>query len=123
MRFLILGSAAALAVVLALACPVHTSFESIPKVVYDEWAIAQARLVPYVGDEFAYDVWPASFNWKEYPGPFECDGIEGSNGCFRWLRREIAWNILEPKVIRHEAQHAILWKLGDERWRCVEHTC
>lgn len=86
-----------------------------------EWAIAQRETVPYVG-EAAYGVWPDQFNWSVEMDAFDCDGDEyPDNGCFNTLHRRITWNIQTPNVIRHEAGHAIMWKLGHPDWRlCTE---
>ena len=100
------------------ACDTPTGTAS--GVVDAEWAIGQATLAPWVGER-AYTVWPSMFRWVEQPGAFYCGDV-WSNGCFHHESRRIEWNVLTPTVVRHEAMHAILWKLGDSRYQCVEHT-
>lgn len=102
---------------LLMGCSVNTDPTALPPVVAQEWAIGQAAAVPYVGDD-AYTVWPSMFNWAEVNGPLpsSTDTVI-VNGEFDPLRRLITWNTRTPTVIRHEAGHAILWKLGHPDWR------
>lgn len=99
-----------------------TKFEITPEIRI-EWGIAQLRLAT-VGLEDAYDVHPGMFRWREHPGPFKC-GIYLANGCYTIGNSAIPsglirFNAETPTVVRHEAGHAILHKLGED-WRCYEH--
>jgi hypothetical protein len=72
-------------------------------------------LEPGLGSS-VYNVKWSSFEWRTHDGAFwDCKTwIEGewwpSNGCV--VGDVIHWNIHTPGVIRHEAGHAILRKLG-----------
>ncbi len=73
----------------------------------------------------AFDVMPDEFRWVEMPGAFKC-GNALANGCFShggFGTATISWNTQTITVIRHEAQHAILWKLKHPDAKCVEHDC
>lgn len=98
------------------SCSVATTPTDLNPAIEAEWALAQQAVSTMRGDTAAYGIWPTQFNWRESAGPFDCGG-DLANGCFEANRRRITWNTQTPNVIRHEAGHAILWKLGDDRWR------
>jgi hypothetical protein len=89
-----------------------------------EWQIAQDKLTqPPWNESRAYDVSPWHVNWREHEGTFDCGGVE-ANGCYKTQGGgTVIWNTLTPTVIRHEAGHAILHKLGRKDWKCYEHGC
>jgi len=91
---------------------------TIPDSFREQWAIGQERLQPYVGAR-AYLVYPEQFTFEKRDEPFQCGDIDGAWGCFWAPQGRIEW--FDVRVLAHESQHAILWKLGDSRWRCVEH--
>jgi hypothetical protein len=82
------------------------------EIVQIEWKIAQDFFAPVVGNK-VYNVGWEQFGWKAHDGAFAC-GKWTSNGCLE-NGKVIHWNIHTPGVIKHEAAHAILKKLG--------HTC
>ena len=84
-----------------------------------EWRIAQDNLVSIAG-QAAYTVSITQFEVKVTDGIFSCGGAP-ANGCFSSVRKRITWNTHTPTVIRHEAGHAILWRLGYACWRTYEH--
>ena len=101
-------------VVLTLAlfgCRSTTSPDAIEyfEVVQAEWKFAQDFLAPVVGEK-VYNIGWDMFSWKAYNGSFSCGEWPSVNGCVDG--NTIYWNILTPGVIRHEAAHAILRKLG-----------
>lgn len=104
---------------LLLSCDATpTRNSSITEEIRMYWAQGQEALEPYVGQR-AYLVHPDQFTFEQHPGPFKCGDIEDVYGCFHpWGQRIEWWDI---RVIRHEAQHAILWRLSDSRYKCVEH--
>jgi hypothetical protein len=63
---------------------------------------------------------PEMFKWVEVDGMFMCNGAK-MDGCFS-TSGTITYNIQAPRIIRHEAGHAILYKLRDKRWKCFEHV-
>jgi hypothetical protein len=90
-------------------------------VIISEWGAAQVILIEQNWqDYFQIDrVKPQMFNFTEHAEPFHCNG-QLANGCFSppW---DITYNKQTPQVIRHEAGHAILYRVRDYRWRCFEH--
>jgi len=99
----------------ACGCTIPTGAD-VPEVVNEEWAIGQSQLAPVYGQR-VYDVWPSMFNWEQMPNIFMCGDVRAV-GCFSPLHRKIQW--FDAHAIRHEAGHAILWKLGED-WRDYEH--
>jgi hypothetical protein len=117
---------------LAPACSVVTGpIDEIPDL-SGEWAAAQrdlTELVPPV-DGNPYRVTMSQFAIETEPRPFYCGevGIHAVilvKGCFRAEPVERALGVIRyvPKAgnLRHEARHAILFALGDERWMSVGH--
>lgn len=85
-----------------------------------EWQLAQAELAPQFGDRVMH-IHPMFFNWRRATGPFiDCGGVK-AYGCFYPERRLIEWHNDYPQVIRHEAAHAILWRLGCPEWSTYGH--
>lgn len=96
----------------------------VPEWMRAEWRIAQELSAVRAG-QAAFAVHPEHFVIKAIVGPFECGGVM-ANGCFThglFTTPTIRWNTETPSVIRHEGQHAILWKLGHPDFKCVEHSC
>lgn len=98
------------AVLGALSCSV-TSPSRLPaayeEVIRSEWGIAQ-NLLDSVGVSRTGLVPPEVCTWVPHDGPFKCGNREGCNGCFTPVTFVVRWNIHTPRVIRHEAGHAIL---------------
>lgn len=91
----------------------------LPAWVHDEWAVGQESVEALIGPE-AHTIHPEMFQWEAVDGVFDCGG-KRANGCFSPSRRLVRYNTETPSVVRHEAGHAILWKLGRECWRDYEH--
>jgi hypothetical protein len=91
-----------------------------PDVVY-YWGAAQVRLIEHGYDEFlVMRVEPHHFEWQQYDGTFDCNGVE-ANGCFDSITRIITWNDQMPWVILHEACHAIGYKNRWPEWSELGH--
>ena len=91
----------------------YEGIQVLAPIIYSEWVIGQELSSQFVGDK-AFSVHPEQFKWQSMPGPFDCGGVK-ANGCYTHgpLRPgKIRWNAHTPQVIRHEAGHAILDKLG-----------
>lgn len=83
-----------------------------------QWALGQAGLAEFVGAR-AYLVHSDQFRLKKRSGPFTCGSTKNAWGCFWAPQAVIEW--YDVRILEHESKHAILWKLGDRRWRCVDH--
>ena len=123
MKQLICGRAQRLVVTLSIvmgcqAFPTRT--RDVPDWLRHEWSIGQERASSRVTG--AYSVQPEQFHFEAMPGPFDCGGIL-ANGCYSSGTGKIRYNRRTPDVIKHEAGHAILNRLGHPDWRCYEHTC
>lgn len=116
----------------AVGCSVITSsVDEIPDL-GGEWTEAQndiAQLVPPVAGD-PYSVTMSRFVVKAEEQPFYCAdyGIHAVilvKGCFRAEPDEdslgVIRYVLNTGNLRHEARHAILFALGDERWPSVGH--
>ena len=90
-------------------------------VVNAEFAIAQVKVSAEYNPR-ARLVSVDDFSWHDHDGPMMCGGV-WANGCFGTRPPRIEFNSRTPSVIRHESGHAILWKIGDDRWKCFEHGC
>jgi hypothetical protein len=86
-----------------------------------EWKIAQDKLYER-GVWRAHLVGAEAFTFRSKPGPFMCGDI-WANGCYEYPSQVITWNRQKPHVIRHEAGHAILRRLGYSCSSCYEHPC
>lgn len=73
--------------------------------------------------DIIHSIGPEKFTFRAVDGKFDCGGVKQTAGCFSDSKRLIRYTIGHEYTVRHEAKHAILWALGDDRWRCVEHTC
>lgn len=112
----------AIATLLALSScslPVDLILPEWADVISAEWLIGQENVHPLVGDR-AYEIFAHNFRWKQKDALFNCDGVL-TNGCFWSSRDLIAWNTNTPTVVRIEAEHAILWKLGHPEWITFPH--
>lgn len=99
-----------------------TPDESVPSWVTREWVIGQDRLIEnYCYPEHVVkSVLPINFAWEYKPDVFKC-GKKKANGCFS-TPRTITVNLQTKNVVRHEAQHAILYVLGYRpEWKKAEH--
>ena len=67
-----------------------------------------------VGDPFT--VRADEFRWEKMAGRFTCGDVAGVQGCFTEPNR-VRYTAGALDVIGHEAGHAILFRLGDPRWR------
>lgn len=103
-----------------LRCEATTSPDAIPDHVRAEWAIAQQRVEAHYDEPRARFIHPEQFGWRVKSDLFWCGDIL-ANGCFSTPSGTITYNRHVPEVIRHEAGHAILWKLNHPDWRCWEH--
>lgn len=97
-----------------------------------EWRDAQRDIAalypPAEGDPF--DVSPREFVIQKEREPFYC-GETGIHavllvyGCFRAEPQEKSLGVIRyvpgREALRHEARHAILFALGDDRWADVGH--
>ena len=92
--------------------------ESLDAIKHVEWQIAQEKLSKLPWSVEAYKVERWDVKWRESDGPFYCGNV-WANGCH--IEGTIVWNIQTPTVIRHEAGHAILYKLKDPRYKEYEH--
>ncbi len=116
MRWLLLGMLVGCGVL-----PGHSILPEWDGVIRAEWHIAQHILTDIVGDK-AFTVFPDHFRWQEETEMFACGkDYPAVHGCYAYEQKLITWNINAPTVIRHEAQHAILHKLKDSRWRTFPH--
>lgn len=117
----VLWSVSTLALV-TLSCSGPGSPDSLVSLqhIRDEWRLAQEKLSApeWVGDR-AWEVGLQTVSFREKRGRFYCEGTY-CNGCY-YSSGTILYNGYVPEVIRHEAGHAILHRLGDRRWRCYEH--
>jgi hypothetical protein len=116
----------------ALACSVLNSPIDETPDLSGEWAWAQrdlTELVPPV-DGNPYRVTMGQFSIRTEPRPFYCGetGIHAVilvKGCFRAEPEAGSLGVIRyvPQAgnLRHEARHAILFALGDERWMSVGH--
>jgi len=94
-----------------------------------QWHAAQnelSQLVPIPSDprrrQGVFDVSIDQFTFRKESFMFPCGpGPALTAGCFHTRVRLIRWWGGAPDVIKHEAKHAILWALGDSRWRCIDH--
>jgi hypothetical protein len=104
-----------------ISCTNMTGPEIVPDWIKTEWSVTQEQLSApeWVGSR-AWSVQPESTKFTSHPGPFMCNGTM-ANGCFS-TKEGIEYNERKRQVVRHEAGHAILYRLGDPRWRCVGHT-
>lgn len=95
----------------------------VPEWILAEWHIAQDRLSSLTGDARVYDISPEQFRFREKEATFDCGG-QLAVGCFTHgfgRAPTISYWTEKPTVIRHEAGHAILWKLGYECFPRYEH--
>lgn len=86
-----------------------------------EWNLAQVNL-GRLGVVGADRIHPEEFRWQAMQGPFTCGKTKLANGCYSPKSHRIQYNVQTPRVVRHEAGHAILHRL-DLEWRCYEHGC
>lgn len=104
--------AALLCGVLAVVSCMPTAPSELPsaheEVIQSEWAIAQ-RLLSDVGVTRSDLVTPDQCTWIPHDGPLPYNGGY-ANGLF--TPYTVRWNVRTPTVLRHEAGHAILYKLG-----------
>jgi len=84
-----------------------------------EWAIAQER-VSKVNARGA-NVPPEIVRFEAMPGFFECGSVEQTAGCFSPSKGLVRYTLGHEYVLRHEGGHAILYHLGDSRWKGWEH--
>jgi len=70
------------------------------------------------GDPFNVRI--EEFTFEASSLAFSCAGYLETAGCFNPPRHIQYWASY-PEVIKHEAKHAILYRLGDPRWKCIEH--
>lgn len=85
-----------------------------------EWGFAQSVLV-CIGYREAVDVSPESFRWEVLSSQFYC-GNEYTSGCFSPDEELIRFYEKHSFVIKHEAGHAIVWKLNKRPlWKCYGH--
>ncbi len=92
--------------------------EVIPEIVREQFESAQnqvARQYPDAGDPFS--ITPEQFLWEEKAGKFKCGETQMIQGCFRAPNR-IQYTIGSAGALWHESGHAILYALGDARWKC-----
>ena len=104
------------AVVLLNACALPTS--PPPPSTPEWWALGQSDVVCF--DKRATTV---GWDWIEFrpaARPFTCGDVVGTVGCFR-LPNVIEYTVGSEYVLRHEATHAILYKLNNPCWREVGH--
>jgi hypothetical protein len=111
------------------ACPVlwttHTSpwergIEPWMRIWWHDAQNELSQLPGIKGDVFGVKI--DGFMFVRREAPFRCGPVEEAVGCFLPGISTIWWYAGTPGVIKHEAQHAILWKLGDKRWSCFGHT-
>jgi hypothetical protein len=93
----------------------HPIDPNIPR----EFRLAQTTVATEYDQPCAREVEWHQFVWVPVDGAFQCGGEE-ANGCFT-PPRTIRYNFHTPTVLRHEAGHAILYRIGDPRWQCYEH--
>ena len=98
-----------------------TRSKDVPQWLRVVWREGQERVERVAGTD-AYSVHPEQFEFVEKANPFYCDKVYAV-GCYHSGQRSITYWSQQPKVIRHEAGHAILHVLGSDNWRCYEHTC
>jgi hypothetical protein len=113
-----------IAMISLLRCDTHTGpTKPLEDFIIREWGIAQMKLIEEGwADEFQITrVLPEQFDFRPRAGTFPCGDAYEANGCFS-PPNNIIYNLDTPTVIRHEAGHAILYKLGDDRWKCYEHS-
>jgi len=72
-----------------------------------------AKQYPDAGDP--YSVLVSGFRWTYRDGPFNCGSHMVTTGCFR-APNKVDWH--QAGALYHESGHAILYALGDPRWRC-----
>lgn len=94
----------------------------LPQWVIDEWHNAQDELlrlpnIPQDPRRFSPDEW----EWVHLQGPFWVDWTEDGDrikvrGTTRFDAKEILICCGDRETVRHEAFHAILWKMGDSRY-------
>jgi hypothetical protein len=86
------------------------------------WEIGRNTLVTsgWLSDSKSRRVRPEDFTFKYHPDQFMCGG-ELADGCFTSSARTIGYNVQQIHVIQHEAGHAILYALHDDRWKCYGH--
>lgn len=95
--------------------------DQLPDWVFSGWKLGQEFLI----EEYCYDpdsVWgvhPEYFNWKYKDGVFNC-GKKRANGCFS-APKEITINTQTKNVVRHEAMHAILYRIDQDNWKRPQH--
>jgi hypothetical protein len=86
------------------------------------WRQAQTELSmmvpPPKGDPFKVRI--SHFRFRVEADQFQCGPVVAV-GCFYPGVRLIRYAVAYPQVLTHEAKHAILWKLKDNRWACIEH--
>jgi hypothetical protein len=102
--------------VLLASCGLPTSADNPEAAMF--WRMAQADVAPLVGPA-AYLVPMSLFKITIKHGTFKCGEVKEAVGCFETPSHITidGWYVL-----RHEGAHAILYRLGDERWRCYPHT-
>ena len=79
-----------------------------------EWGIGQDEVAAIYGGQ-AFDHSWVEVGWEAIDGRFKCGRVL-SNGCYQHnaFRKTIRWNTQTPKVIRHEAGHAIIDLMGKD---------
>jgi len=105
-----------------LACDTATKPTPLPDFIVSEWGTAQMKLINEGWDtEFnVRRILPEMFSIFPRMGQFYCGDVL-ANGCFD-PPSTIIYNFDTPQVIRHEALHAILYKLKHPGWVCPEHA-
>ena len=117
---------------LLFSCGSPTATDPVPNIehlelVKVEWKVAQDTLAKAsdIRDR-AYKVSWSEFGWIAHVGPWSCTLYGKQYFCNGEFTPEniIHWNVLTPKVIRHEAGHAILKKLNHpcEKWVQITET-
>ena len=109
----------ALVLLVLQGCNMPTTSTVLPEMVLEQFKHAQeqvARQYPDVGDP--YTIEPLNFRWVEMAGLFECGDFKGVEGCFTANKRLVQYKAGSKGAVWHESGHAILYALGDTRWRC-----
>lgn len=116
-----------LAVMLASSCMyAPTAPSEVPDWVHPYWQQAQRELIA-VGYVRAGEIPPNWFRFIAHPPDPRCGNcyylgtqwVYGHYGTFGGVH----YCTEARHVVRHEAGHAILHKLGSKKWMCWEHKC
>jgi len=94
--------------------------KTLDPIIVAEWKSGQEELVEAGWPKHRVQIFvPQLFKFKKFDDTFECGPVV-ANGCFQ-PPKTIMYNAQTPHAIRHEAGHAILYRMGVWCWRDWKH--